>query len=436
MDTNRIRQLAGLETLPKQVLTEKKKWSGDVEAKVEIPEGLFTKKASTIVSKLIKLHDGDIGKASKALNFYINRAGKDVANKEELDAAKDLMKEKIKNESLNMVRRMSGLAPIMEKKGDDDMDADDAPPADDAPADDEEAKEDEVPAIITKIAAKAEGKSGDDMVALLQKVYDAGFKDGKKAAEEDEGEGKEEEVKEGSSEKKSDLLSEISDQKVDAVLKARSTNNWTAQDKASIPGQTKASAAKTADEADEAQAKLGKTQNLAGKRAARIGGIKDDAEAKAASQGMKKTEGFNLLQLAVSLEEGANTRQQDRKKREVAQFAKETTNKGATYDSLSSASKKKVDMAIAAAQKIAKASGGTALSVLNWYQGGDQPESSKLSKWMYADGPAFGTRNNPRESKSDAAVMKQAGVTAAEMKALSLNYQDELVVAKAKLKSM
>jgi hypothetical protein len=82
---------------------------------------------------------------------------------------------------------MAGL-PVLEKK-DGDADADDAEAA---PAEGEEA-EDDIPAIIKKIAKKAEGKSGEDLEGLLQKVYDAGFKDGVASTKEE----KEEAVEEG-----------------------------------------------------------------------------------------------------------------------------------------------------------------------------------------------------------------------------------------------
>lgn len=186
MENTRLRQLAGM-------LTEKK-WSGDVKAKVEVPEGTFTKKAASIVSTLIKLHDGDVGKASKALNFYINRAGKDVENKEQLDAAKALFKEKIaaKNESLEAVRKLAGMMTEKKKAADEeeDLDAMDAENASEGEEGKKEEEEEELPKIVTKIAKQAEGKDVEALEKLIMKVYEAGFKDGKKAAEEGEGEGK------------------------------------------------------------------------------------------------------------------------------------------------------------------------------------------------------------------------------------------------------
>jgi hypothetical protein len=182
MDNNELRRLAGIQ------LDEKAKWSGDVKAKVEVPEGTFTKKAAKIVSTLIKLHDGDVGKAMKALTFYINRAGKNCDNCEELDKAKEMMKAKEMKESINVIRRMAGL-PILEKKDDDMEPADDASEGEEGQ---EEEEEEELPKIVQKIAKQAEGKDVEALEDLIMKVYQAGHKDGMKEAEE----GKDKEVKE------------------------------------------------------------------------------------------------------------------------------------------------------------------------------------------------------------------------------------------------
>ena len=190
MDENALRRLAGLPTLKESVLQEKKKQLSDVKAKVEVPEGTFTKKAGAIVKTLLKLHDGDVGKAIKALSFYINRAGKDVANKDQLDAAKEQLKAKNLKESFEFMRKIAGL-PVLEKK----EKAEEEPADDEGAAAEGEASEEEeetVPSIIKKIAKKAEGKTGEDLEVLLQKVYDAGFKDGQTEA----AEGESEEVKE------------------------------------------------------------------------------------------------------------------------------------------------------------------------------------------------------------------------------------------------
>lgn len=85
MENQRLKELAGL-------ITEGKKWSGDVKAKVEVPEGTFTKKAGAIVKTMLKLHGGDSGAAMKALTFFMNRAGDKLENKEELDKAKAKLK--------------------------------------------------------------------------------------------------------------------------------------------------------------------------------------------------------------------------------------------------------------------------------------------------------------------------------------------------------
>lgn len=206
----RIRQLAGLSTdrATMAVLEGKKKQLSDVVAKVEVPDGTFTKKAGAIVKTLLKLHDGDVGKSIKALSFYMNRAGKDCENKDQLDAAKEQLKAKNLKESFDLLRKLSGMTPIVEKK--EKAEGDDT----EAPADDEEA-EDDIPAIIKKIAKKAEGKSGEDLEALLQKVYDAGFKDGQAEAAEGE-DGKEDKVEEGKKHKAKPVDAEVPTEDIDA----------------------------------------------------------------------------------------------------------------------------------------------------------------------------------------------------------------------------
>jgi len=66
------------------------KWSQPVTEKVENhpPEGLFKKSGAAIAKGLKKLHS-DLKSAMSALNFYINRGGDKVENKENLEKAKD-----------------------------------------------------------------------------------------------------------------------------------------------------------------------------------------------------------------------------------------------------------------------------------------------------------------------------------------------------------
>ena len=57
-----------------------KKWSGDVETKYTPPEGTFTKSSAEIADTVLKGHNGDKGSAIKSINFYINRAGKNLSD--------------------------------------------------------------------------------------------------------------------------------------------------------------------------------------------------------------------------------------------------------------------------------------------------------------------------------------------------------------------
>lgn len=67
-----------------------KKWSADVPTKWEPPEGFFKQSAEKIASGL-KAAAPDLKTAMERLNFYINRAGKNLSgeDKSRLEAAKD-----------------------------------------------------------------------------------------------------------------------------------------------------------------------------------------------------------------------------------------------------------------------------------------------------------------------------------------------------------
>jgi hypothetical protein len=69
------------------------KWSQPVteDVKEHPPEGLFKKSADAIAKGLKKLHP-DLKSAMSALNFYINRGGEDVPNKENLEKAKEKLR--------------------------------------------------------------------------------------------------------------------------------------------------------------------------------------------------------------------------------------------------------------------------------------------------------------------------------------------------------
>jgi hypothetical protein len=77
-------------------------------------------------------------------------------------------------------------APIVDEKDEDPTDNATALPADDV--------EPEYPEQVTKAASDAEGLTGDELIAVIQKLYDAAVKDGKAAtaAEEEKSEGEEE----------------------------------------------------------------------------------------------------------------------------------------------------------------------------------------------------------------------------------------------------
>lgn len=70
-------------------------WSADIETHWTPPEGFFSKSAEEIASGL-KSKSKDLKQAMGRLNFYKNRAGKNLsdAEKSKLDHAKELLDKK------------------------------------------------------------------------------------------------------------------------------------------------------------------------------------------------------------------------------------------------------------------------------------------------------------------------------------------------------
>ncbi|MCK5021291.1 MAG: DUF3175 domain-containing protein [Candidatus Peribacteraceae bacterium] len=79
-----------MDYITKQYVEEQEKWSGEVETKWEPPEGFFEKPAKDIASDL-KSSSKDYKQAMSRLNFYINRAGKNLEkeDKSRLETAKN-----------------------------------------------------------------------------------------------------------------------------------------------------------------------------------------------------------------------------------------------------------------------------------------------------------------------------------------------------------
>lgn len=199
MNELRIRQLAGLST-DRSVLEEsKKKFIAKVEVKEEPPEGLFATGSKGKIVKWLKSSHKDLKSAMSSLNFYINRAGKDLDDdrKAVLDAAKEALTKAYEvKEDYNLLRRMAGL-PQIEIPVVEDEDKEEEPKDEEGKDKDEE---EDLPSIIKKIAKSAEGKSGEELEELLMKVYNAGHSDAEKEEEaEEKGDEEKEEVKEGAS---------------------------------------------------------------------------------------------------------------------------------------------------------------------------------------------------------------------------------------------
>lgn len=78
-------------------LIAKEKQLSDIETKHSTPKDLFTKPAETIVRVLLQQTNGNVGKAIQKITFYINRAGDNLSNSKEVNKAKNILKNKRKN---------------------------------------------------------------------------------------------------------------------------------------------------------------------------------------------------------------------------------------------------------------------------------------------------------------------------------------------------
>jgi len=76
-------------------LLQEKMWSGKVKLKHHFKKGTF-KKGSETIEKKVEGSGGDCQKKMSRLNFYINRAGKNLSasTKSKLEKAKDILHNK------------------------------------------------------------------------------------------------------------------------------------------------------------------------------------------------------------------------------------------------------------------------------------------------------------------------------------------------------
>ncbi|QRE00325.1 hypothetical protein [Burkholderia phage BCSR5] len=85
----KIEAAARLRASSELLAADGEKWSKKVKTKWEPPEGLFTESAEKIAQGLKRGHT-DLQGAMGSLNYYINRAGKNLsdADKKRLEAVK------------------------------------------------------------------------------------------------------------------------------------------------------------------------------------------------------------------------------------------------------------------------------------------------------------------------------------------------------------
>lgn len=73
-------------------------WSEHVKTRYHPPEGTFTQSAPDVVKELMKGAGGDAHLALERLMFYMNRAGKNLTNRQALETAKMNLEQKITEE--------------------------------------------------------------------------------------------------------------------------------------------------------------------------------------------------------------------------------------------------------------------------------------------------------------------------------------------------
>lgn len=185
MEKRELQILAGL--------TEAK-WIDSAKTKVTPPEGLFASAPVAKVVKWLKANHADFASAMASLNFYINRAGKNLPaeRKAELNGAKDKLRSAFKvseSVSTSFLAFHAGIRPFIkeeeEKKPDDEEPKDEPKDTDDKGTGDEN-KDEHLEELLLKVAKKAEGKSAEDMVDMIRQIYQAGFEDGKVAKDSEE----------------------------------------------------------------------------------------------------------------------------------------------------------------------------------------------------------------------------------------------------------
>lgn len=90
-------------------------WSGKVSTRWTPPVGLFTKGAETIAREVLHGHDGDLASSVSAINFYINRAGRNLSERDlaRLRHARRIIQESARPRGADALGRMAANRPVM-----------------------------------------------------------------------------------------------------------------------------------------------------------------------------------------------------------------------------------------------------------------------------------------------------------------------------------
>lgn len=94
-----LQHLADLTGTNVMIAAKKKKWSGAVKPKWSPPPELFTKSANVIADTLAKSGQ-TLKRAMARLNFYVNRSGSNLSDKDKarLEYAKELLHKKFEKD--------------------------------------------------------------------------------------------------------------------------------------------------------------------------------------------------------------------------------------------------------------------------------------------------------------------------------------------------
>lgn len=237
MDKNTLRRMAGITTVSEQLsapgykpsfnASEFRRLAGLPAVKESgvnpenIDSGLTQQWAQKIIDSLVKQFGPGLFESSRNKDGYItikvkygfadpsNDNNSGAITGKNFNKAANVFYDDFRKKGWTFTQPVDGAFMIGVPKSDKVHEASEESSEEEVPA--EEAKEPSHEEIVAAVAEKAEGKTGEELVAIIKDVYDAGFKDGKESMEEKE------EVKESATQEKNIVLSFLKMPDVTAV---------------------------------------------------------------------------------------------------------------------------------------------------------------------------------------------------------------------------